>query len=347
MDPSACRIIDANFNRAREALRVMEEFARFVLDDGPGTDQAKRLRHELAAVAAALPAGALLAARDAAGDVGAAISTPSEARRGSTREVATAAAKRCAEALRCLEEYGKLIDASLASRIERLRYDAYGLEQRLLLDGPRRARLAAARLHVIVTASHCRGGDWLAVAAAALEGGADVLQLREKSLPDVELLARARRIVALARQRGALAIINDRPDIARLADADGVHLGQDDLAASEARAILGPHRLVGRSSHRREQARAAAAERPDYLAIGPVFQTAIKPQSAPIGTALAGEVARTSACPVVAIGGIVPQNIGALAAEGVRCVAVCRAVIGADDPAAVCRALRRALDAAG
>lgn len=138
-------------------------------------------------------------------------------------------------------------------------------------------------------------------------------------------------------QRGALLIVNDRPDLARLAGADGVHVGQDDVSVAQARSVTGPRLLVGRSTHTREQIDAALADPPDYLAVGPMFPTATKPQEHIAGEAtLRYAVART-ALPVVAIGGITAASAGGIAAAGASAVCVCSAVVSAADPAAAAR----------
>lgn len=333
-DPSVLRILDANFNRAREGLRVMEEYARFVLDDVAGCEAIKTLRHELAAAMATVGGAggnALLASRDTVSDVGTQISTASESRRGDARDVFIAAAKRLPEALRSIEEYGKTVDAGFARRIEAIRYRAYTLEQRIALRGGRCARFARTRLYVIVTASLC-SGDWLDTARAAIDGGADVLQLREKGFEDRELLDRARRMAALCRERGVLFILNDRPDLAALADADGVHLGQTDMSVADARRIVGADRLIGLSTHNPDQLRAAIAEAPDYIAVGPMFPSPTKPQDHVPGPDLLALAAHSTKLPVVPIGGIDEARTVTLLQGGARRVCVCSTVISAPSP---------------
>ncbi|HOQ88294.1 MAG TPA: thiamine phosphate synthase [Phycisphaerae bacterium] len=345
MNESVARILDANFNRAREALRVIEDYARFVQDDPVGCERVKHLRHDLAGCIRRLAgsvhaawgdasaerlADALLAARDTPGDVGTHIVTESEQHRADARDVCVAALKRLPEALRTLEEYGKTLDAAVAAEIEALRYRAYDLEQRMMMRGDRSARFARVQLYVLVTESLCRD-DWLSVARAAIAGGADCLQLREKNLDDGELLSRARRLRELCREHDVLFIVNDRPDIARLADADGVHLGQTDMPMVDARRILGPDRLIGVSTHNREQFDAAVASGPDYIAVGPMFQSSTKPQDHVPGPDLAAYATARTGIPIVPIGGIVPENAGILYQAGCRCVCVCSAVISADD----------------
>jgi thiamine-phosphate pyrophosphorylase len=344
MDPAALRIIDANLNRAREGLRVLEEHARFVQDDPVLTERVKRLRHDLVEAGKIFGTDALLAERDIQHDVGTQISTASEQTRGGAGDVAAAAGKRASEALRCIEEYGKIINAEAAARIEQLRYELYAVEQDLLIIGPRRQRLRAARLFVLVTEALCNG-PWLIVCEQAIAGGADALQLREKSLSDRELLYRARELRELTRLHGVLLFINDRPDIARLAGADGVHVGQDDLKVSEARHIGGGCVLVGKSTHSVEQAQLALAESPDYIAVGPMFTSKTKPDVEVQGPMLLEEVLAMTDVPVVAIGGITETNAASLKPRGVRCIAVCQSVISARDPAAAARVLKERITA--
>ncbi|MBI4718407.1 MAG: thiamine phosphate synthase [Planctomycetes bacterium] len=337
------RIVDANLNRAREALRVMEEYARFVLADGGLSAALKQARHDLAAMVPAALAAALVWRRDSPGDVGRELTTGGEARREDAAHVALAAGKRLSEALRAVEEYGKTLDAGLAAAAEALRYRGYDLERRLALTARAQERFAAARLYVIVTEALCPG-DWLDSAAAALEGGADVLQLREKALPDRELLARARRLAALCRERQAMLVINDRPDIALLAGADGVHLGQSDIGIAEARKLLPAAMLVGASTHTLEQVRGAAAAVPDYIAVGPMFATATKPQGLIAGPATLAEARRETALPLAAIGGIDVHNAGEVLDAAPCCICVCRAVIAQADPARAAARLRRLIE---
>jgi len=339
------RILDANFNRAREALRVLEDFARFVLDDSDLTARAKQIRHDLCDAIRPFGLAAMVGARDTPGDVGTGISTESERRRADGRDVAVAAALRCAEALRSIEEYGKTIHTASAGVIEQIRYKLYALQQDIEIGGPRRARLRRSRLHVLVTAALCRG-DWFGVAEQAIAGGADVIQLREKELSDQELLDRAARLRKLTRRKDALLIINDRPDIARIVDADGVHLGQDDLPVAAARAVLGPQRIIGKSTHGTAEALDGLAEGADYIGVGPVFRSPTKPDVPVQGPEILAKVAAKAAVPIVAIGGVTAETVPALirsvaATPATLQVAVSSFVIAAADPAAAVRAIRR------
>ncbi len=332
------RILDAAANRAREALRVIEDHARFVLDDAHLCGQAKALRHELTQALRELGPEGLLQARDTAHDVGAAIAGEGEYVRSSLADVLLAAGKRLGEALRSLEEYGKLAHPLLGERVEALRYRAYTLEKAAALMGRARERLAAARLYVLLSAASCKSSlEWTIEEAAA--GGASVFQLREKSLPDRDLLSRARDVRRWTLRAGALFIVNDRPDIARLAEADGVHLGQDDLGVREARRILGPDALIGVSTHDADQVRRAVEDGASYIGIGPTFPSGTKSFATFPGLAFIREASALTGLPAFAIGGIHAGNIAEVAAAGARRVAAGLAVAAADEPRLAARAI--------
>ena len=262
------RILDANANRAREALRVLEDYARFVLNDAFLSEKLKELRHDFAQALRLLPMAMLLDARDTQHDVGAAISTDQEWQRPDLRAVVQANAKRLQEALRSLEEYGKVVETAFAQNIEKIRYRSYSLEAPLMQGGASRERLADARLCVLVTEEKCRA-SLSGTVKEALLGGAQVIQLREKELDDRALLKHAHAVRQLTRAHGALFIVNDRADIALLADADGVHLGQDDLPVREARSLLGASAIIGVSTHNLDQVRQAVLDGANYIGVGP------------------------------------------------------------------------------
>ncbi len=178
------------------------------------------------------------------------------------------------------------------------------------------------------------------IVEAALDGGATIIQLRKKSMPMVEQyrLATALRTLTLAHE--ALLIINDHADLAIAADADGVHLGQDDLPPDAVRALPGfEGRLIGRSTHSLGQAQLAVNEGADYIAVGPVYPTPTKEGRAAVGTALVSRVAGIVDRPFVAVGGIDHDNAAAVVEAGARAIAVVRAVYDAVDPAEAARRL--------
>lgn len=214
------------------------------------------------------------------------------------------------------------------------------------LGDRRRARLRDARLYLVCDAAGDGRGDLRAFLDAALRGGVDLIQLREKdpAATDDEILAAAETFRAAADAHGALFILNDRPDLAAAAHADGVHVGQDDMPVAKARALVGEDMLIGRSTHTPEQVEDAAVADIDYFAVGPVHATPTKPGRPAVGLELVRYAARAPwPLPWFAIGGIDSDNIGEVVAAGASRVVVVRALTQAADPEAAARALRAAL----
>ena len=241
----------------------------------------------------------------------------------------------------------KIDDSPAAAAIESCRYQLYELEKRVVLTlRPAHAKLASAKLYVLITASACARGDWLAATRSALLGRADILQLREKDLEGGELLVRACEFVRLCRDAGAISIINDRVDIAQLAGADGVHLGQGDLPAAEARKLLGHRALIGVSTHQPSQARQAVLDGADYIGAGPVYPSATKPRDISPGLPYLRELSGMSPpfpLPVFAIAGITEARIPEVLSTGMTRIAVTAAATGSADVQAACGRLRHAL----
>lgn len=343
------RLIDANANRAREGLRVLEDAARFLLDDAELCASIKSIRHDLRGAVESLPIdrGALLAHRAVPDDRGTAISTPAEMRRETMAQVVAAAAGRTSEALRVLEEAAKtLLNAEAAARaFESLRYRVYDAERTLALSLAT-GRASQWRLCVLITEALCVHHSWDRVAELALEGGADCLQLREKSFDGGELVRRAHRLVEIARPHGASVIVNDRADVALAAGADGVHLGQTDMTVEDARRVAGFRLLVGMSTANIEQARCAVREGADYCGVGPMFPTNTKKTRAVSGVAYLREYLADDRCrfvPHLAIGGVTRDTLPALVEAGARGVAVSSAVCGAEFPLSLCGSLTECL----
>ena len=199
------------------------------------------------------------------------------------------------------------------------------------------------RLYVIVDRAAAGSRDLAELAAAAIRGGADVIQLRDKTASDEALLREAKRLLRVTRAAGVPLIVNDRPEVAQAVGADGVHLGQDDLGLAAARALLGPNTILGKSTHSLEQAMAAEAEGADYIGCGPIFATPTKPGYGNVGLALIGRVIERVSVPVVCIGGIDERTLPRVLAAGAERAAVVRAVCGAPDPESAARALKERL----
>jgi thiamine-phosphate pyrophosphorylase len=336
------RILDASANRAREALRVVEDYCRFSLDDAFLSSETKQIRHDLAEALADVPASLLLAARETQRDVGTRIGTASEQNRHSAKAVVQANLKRLQEALRSLEEHGKILNPRLGGSMEQLRYRTYTLERSILLGADAREKLADAKLYVLLTGSLCAASlDWTIQEAAA--GGATMYQLREKTLDDRTLLERARNVRRWTRQASAIFIVNDRPDIARLAEADGVHLGQNDMPIKEARRIFGPDAIIGVSTHDIDQLRQAIRDGASYVGVGPTFPSNTKDFAEFAGLEFVRQATAETSLPMFVIGGVNEQTIGDAVLAGARRVAVSHAVCRAEDPRAAAAALVGAL----
>lgn len=335
---SACRIIDAAANRAREGLRVVEDYVRFTLDDAHLSRLLKTARHQFSAVTQLFDERGLIASRDTRQDVGTGIHTASEMSRGTALDVARASLKRVQEAARTLEEFTKVVvgpvppdELPLPERIGQFRYELYSLEKAVLTTIASRQRLRGCSLYLLLTSDFCADGleD---VLNAATSNGVGIVQLREKSLSDRELLKLARHVRQQTRDAGVLFIMNDRPDLAVLCEADGVHVGQDELSVRDVRRIVGPDRLIGVSTHEIDQARAAVLDGADYLGVGPVFTSQTKSFDEFAGLEYVKEIASEISLPWFAIGGISSANLVDVMAAGASRVAVSGAVCGSESP---------------
>lgn len=335
---AALRIVDSSCNRLREGIRVIEEYFRFHRNDSFRTEWLKRWRHRFAEACRDLPASDLLTARDTEQDVGTGITLPTEMSRESLDDVLWANLKRAQEACRTLEEYGKLVSTFFAERIKQLRYELYTFEKSLggLLNRGR--GWIAHPLYLLVTEDLCLRGSG-PVIRGALAAGVRIIQIREKNMSDRKLIEHGHRIREWTREYGATLIMNDRPDLALLIDADGVHVGQDELSVADARKIVGPKLYVGVSTHSVEQAEQALREGADYIGVGPVFPSKTKSFSEFVGLDLVRSVCGIVPLPTYAIGGIDAQNLESVTKAGARCVAVSSAICGAEDPQSAAAAL--------
>lgn len=212
-------------------------------------------------------------------------------------------------------------------------------------DGPlRRERLRTARLYFVCEAR--RPDDLERLLRAALTGGADILQLREKELGRAEIERAAQTFRRVADTFSALFVLNDDPELARSCDADGVHVGQDDVSAEAARELLGPDAIVGLSTHSEEQIAASSARPVDYISVGPIWETPTKRGRPAVGLDLVCHAAAHAPHPFFAIGGIDPGNAGAVVEAGAERLCAVRSIRDAADPAAAATDLRRAFAAA-
>ena len=341
MEHAAHRIIDANFNRAREAIRTIEEFCRFALNCGPLVERSKQLRHELCSAIDKLDAGRLISSRDTLNDVGVGKTVDKQLVRNNLSDCFTASCKRLTEALRVLAETTQTVNRPAAEKIEQLRYKAYTLEKDIVLFGEPAEKFKRVVLYVIISSN--LPADVISLAHKCAAGGADCIQLRTKDIEDDRLFALAVEFVKVCKSADVLSIINDRVDIAIAAEADGVHLGQNDLSTECARKLQLAPLIIGKSTHSIEQLRRACEENPTYVSLGPVFPTGTKPNVRPVGLDYVREATEKLAdtgIRNVAIGGITLDNIEEVLQADAGAIAVCSAATEAKDATAACRALK-------
>lgn len=336
------RTLDAAANRLREGLRVVEDYTRFAMNDRFLSRQLKELRHDLTTALGMILAEHLARSRDTPRDVGTDISTAAEINRISAFDVACANCKRIEESLRTLEEFGKIIEPEFSRVAEQLRYRFYTIEKALLAVHWNLQRLVDSRLYLLVTSDLCDHGFGPAV-RESIQGGVDVVQLREKQLSDRRIIEMGKRIREWTRETDTLFIMNDRPDLAVITEADGVHVGQDELSPSEARRIVGPNKFVGVSTHSIEQVEQAVLDGADYIGVGPVFASGTKEFKEFPGMEFVRTVSSRTSLPFFPIGGIDENNIQQVIEAGASRVAVSGAICRAKHPAVVARTLKSKL----
>ncbi|GFE68049.1 thiamine phosphate synthase [Chroococcus sp. FPU101] len=319
------RILDANLDRAREGLRIIEEWCRFGLDDRQLVAECKQMRQEIAS----FHSTEIRQARDTATDTGTTLSHPQEEQRSSIEHLLQANLCRVQEALRVLEEYGKLYNSEMGIAFKKMRYRVYILESRLLPQ--REQQFKDIQLYLVTSPSE----TLFATVEAALQGGLKLVQYRDKNTDDLIRLTNAEKLCQLCHQYGALFIMNDRADLAKAVNADGVHLGQQDIPIAIAREIIGQGKIVGRSTTNPQEMELAIAEGADYIGVGPVYETPTKIGKAAAGLEYVRYAVSHSPIPWFAIGGIDLSNINDVQEAGTQRVAVVRAIMQADDPTSV------------
>lgn len=327
------RILDASANRAKEGLRVVEDYVRFALDDGHLSELLKSARHQLRSALQDIDSESLVGSRNTRADVGTQIATAAEMVRSDALSVAKASLKRVQEATRTLEEYSKVLLTSNAAtaqpnvsqQLEQLRYKLYTIEKAVLTTIGSRKHFKNRNVYLLLSSDQC-DGDVEHVLKEAIAGEVRIVQIREKSMPDQELLQYARRVRSITRDAGVILIMNDRPDLAVLSEADGVHVGQDELRVHDVRRIVGPDCLIGVSTHSIEQARDAVLDGASYIGVGPVFNSGTKKFDEFAGLDFVREVAAEIQLPWFPIGGIDVSNLDAVIEAGASRVAISGAV---------------------
>jgi thiamine-phosphate pyrophosphorylase len=369
---SVMRIIDENLDRLAEGLRVLEDFSRMLLNDAGLTSRLKDLRHRL--IRADLPFNlALLSSRDASHDVGEKLEVASEPAQPSLPLIALANARRAQEALRVLEDLAKLPPADLppaffpramatalspdsqaperlpvldSARFKAARFALYEIEREVVGRLARRESASLVRgLYVIVDLEYLGPRDPLEITRQLLGSEVKIIQLRAKNTPEKRLFKLAEAMQTLCRENAAKLIINDHLDIALAVQADGLHIGQDDLPAAVARRWLPVGALLGVSAATGQEARAAEEAGADYLGVGAIFATTSKDNIAAVGLNAIKEIRSVTHLPLAAIGGLNLNNIAQVMLAGADAACVISAVLGAPDPAAAARALIQKIEA--
>ncbi|MGM9571215.1 MAG: thiamine phosphate synthase [bacterium] len=340
------RLIDANLNRAAEGLRVLEDLARFNLEAKNLTERLKALRHAVRKDLALLQTSCLRE-RDSLSDTGFALSQESSLDdKENIEQVITANCKRVAEALRVIEEMLKAAGYyDLSKRYEQHRFFAYALEKEFYLHSQDKMRNFTTDLYCLTGEEFSLGRSNQEVVEQMIKAGVKIIQYREK---EKKMLAKYRECLLLREMTAAAGvtfIINDDVHLALAVEADGVHIGQDDLPVEKVRDILGFDKIIGLSTHSKEQADEAVRCGADYIGVGPVFSTQTKKDvCAAVGFSYLDYVVKNIPIPFVAIGGIKEHNIREVREHGAGLIALVTEIVGADNIEDKIKNLRRRLN---
>jgi thiamine-phosphate pyrophosphorylase len=332
MDKNIFRVIDSNCNRCAEGLRVLEDIARMILNNEMLSNQFKTIRHSIIENLYTIN-DSLIDRRDTDGDVGASLKPVIE--QNALTSIVRANAKRVEEGLRVIEEMAKLPDFNKildSNRFKHYRFEVYKLEQSLLSEIWRNAKVKQIKgIYAILDTSVLKSKNIMETAKQIISGGAGIIQLRDKSTSTRDLISIATDLQQLCKQNNVLFIINDYLDIALASNADGLHLGQDDLPVTVARRELPIDKIVGCSIQTKEQAIKAISDGADYIAAGSIFPTSTKEDITVVGLDLLKQLKPEISIPLVAIGGIKLDNLEQVIKSGADAVAVISAILESND----------------
>lgn len=346
------RILDANLDRAREALRTIEEWCRFGLENLELCDRCKQMRQELAQ----WHNEEFRLARNTPDDPATGLSHANEVSRADIKAVLRANMGRLQEALRVLEEYGKIVDPNLGESMKQMRYRVYTLESQLValeskrevnqeinnIGNIRRQKLQSASLYLVTMPVD----DIVSIVESALKGGVQIVQYRQKDGEDGTRFVIAQQLCDLCHRYDALFLVNDRVDIAIAVGADGIHVGQTDLPVSAVRQILNANGgdasqfIIGQSTTSPQELQIALNNEVDYVGVGPVHATPTKPNKAASGYEYVSYASANINIPWFAIGGIDENNLAEVIDSGAKGVAVVRALMKAEQPEHIAKLMR-------
>ena len=322
------RLLDANINRVSEGIRVVEDVARFVYNQKEFSKELREKRHYLRKLFIQKD-NDFLNSRDTKKDVGIEITKDSLLdKKSNIKHVVLGNFKRIQEGLRSIEEISKIsCDYSISKEVEALRYSFYNLEKEFM--GSLKPEIPLG-LYGITAENFSKGRSNYEVVTEMIKSGIKIVQYREKFKSLREKLEESKILCELCKKNNVLFIVNDHVDIALMVDADGVHVGQEDMPVSEIRKILGVNKIIGLSTHSVEDADKAVLQDVDYIGVGPIFPTTTKDRVA-VGIEYMEYVEKNINLPYIAIGGIKEANLLQVVEKGARRIALVSEIVGADD----------------
>lgn len=325
IDKNTLTAMDAGINRAIEGLRVCEDIFRFSVRNELSYEF-KSLRHSIVGAIRNIPPAEILNARDVASDSQKFINSEGETSRSGIKDVFRSNIRRAAESVRSLEEFSKTFSPETGVLFQTIRFKIYEAEKSgwFILSKHILLEKFRYRLYAIIDSLFVKESEMISTASTLIDSGAGIIQLRMKDSSDSDFLAMAKNIFSICMEKDVLFIINDRPDIAVLSGAHGLHMGQDDISVSEARKVTGESMLIGLTTHNLEEAAAGIKGTADYIAVGPVFPTVTKRGDfvEGIGTEIVRKICSFSEKPVVCIGGINHENLKTVMETGCTAAAV-------------------------
>ncbi|WP_330381832.1 thiamine phosphate synthase [Defluviitalea phaphyphila] len=328
------RIIDANINRVSEGFRVLEDLSRFYYEDYNLTEKLKNIRHKVRKIISNMDK--IIDYRDSINDLGLEISKKSDLdNKKNLNQLITSNFKRVQEGLRVIEESLKIIgEYEISKFYEGFRYESYNLEKiyNNKLKNIKKKKLIDTDIYCITAEEYSNGRDNITVVKEMIKADIKVIQYREKNKNKLQKYKECKIIRKLTKEAGVTFIVNDDIDIALAVEADGIHIGQDDLPIEEARKLVGEKMVIGLSTHSPKQARDAVDRGADYIGVGPIFKTFTKKDVCdPVGLTYLQYAVKNIDIPHVAIGGIKENNISSVVKNGARCIALVSEIVGACD----------------
>ncbi|MCX8131742.1 MAG: thiamine phosphate synthase [Clostridia bacterium] len=329
------RILDANINRASEGIRVLEDVARFYFNDKNLSEELKKLRHSVRKEIGEL-SSECLKERDAVKDVGIAISQELRMdNKSSLSELIPANFKRVQESLRTIEENLKIAGKYELSKLyESYRFSSYSLEKDFAgkCMSENKVRKLETDLYCLTAEEYSNGRSNIEVVKALICAGIKIIQYREKDKKLKDKYNECLKIRQMTKDAGVTFIINDNTDIALMIEADGVHIGQDDLPIERVRELVGEEMIIGLSTHSPEQAIDAVKRGADYIGVGPLYRTFTKKDVCePVGLEYLDYAVKNIKIPFVAIGGIKEHNVREVSERGAGLIAMVTEIVGAGD----------------